>query len=262
MKSIVLLISFLVLCFPSKTQENNVQKVVFRLICSETNGPVSFAHVYNESKRFGTISDSTGKFEITASVDDTLIFIALGYLGKYYIVQPADFRSLDTIFLGIRAYKIEEINLTFPRTYKQFKNELLVINPDKNRVMPELPRYNKYKTPYLLDENRIYSADFLIAHPISGLYYRYSKVEKSKRKVWRLQQEEMKRARVEEKFNRTIAAEISGLSGNELTEFIGFCNFSFDYLFTARPYDILVETEQKFHDYIECCYDEKTNTNP
>jgi hypothetical protein len=121
--------------------------------------------------------------------------------------------------------------------------------------MSELPVHNKYKTPVLLDTNIVLSAGFRIMHPVSGFYYKYSKVEKSKRKVWQLQQQEMKQARVDEKFNRQLVSKETGLTGKNLTNFIGFCNFKFNFLFESSPYEILQAIDLKYNEFLNCCYE-------
>ena len=221
--------------------------------------PVTYAHIYNESRRFGSISDSLGHFKMKVLPGDTLIFIALGYLGKYYVVGQDDFKTTQIISLVPRSYEIEELSFHFPRSYTHFKHEILTLDPDENKPLSDLPEYNPYKTPYLFDTTRIYSAGFILMHPVSGLYYRFSKVEKSKRKVWQLQQQEMKQARVDEKYNRKLVFEITGLSDELLTHFIGFCNFSFSYLFESTPYEIVEAIELKYQKYLECCYDKEND---
>ena len=54
---------------------------------------------------------------------------------------------------------------------------------------------------------------------------------------------------IDKKYNREVIYSITHLSDDEITEFMGFCNFSEDYLFETTEYDILVKIEEKFKEY-------------
>lgn len=256
MRTIIIVIALLNLSFTQDcfSQTNSIP-LKSLLIDEQTSKPITYAHIYNESQRYGVISDSNGHFRMHAQAGDTLIFIALGYYGNYYTVKTEDFDSILIVQLLERSYKIEEVSIQLPRTYKHFKQALLKVDTDKDRPIPEMPRHNKYKIPSLLDTNVIHSAGFMIMHPVSGLYYRFSKEEKSKRKVWHAQQQELKQSRVDEKFSRELVREITNFTGDELTQFIGFCNFSFNYLFETTPYGIIQAIEDKYKECLICCYD-------
>lgn len=242
------------------SQQTSYMRVSYKLIDEYKKKAIPYAHIYNETKRFGAIADSVGNFTISASKGDTLILMALGYLGTHYQVKESDFDTLTFLKLLPRTYDIEPVNVTMPQSYESFKQSFMKADADKEKVIEELPTHNSYKTPYLLDTNITHTTGFRIFHPVSGLYYRFSKVEKSKRKVWYLQQQELRQREVDEKFNREMASQITGYTGDELTKFIGFCNFSFNYLLEAIPYDIILAIEKKQKEYHQCCYD-KDNTD-
>jgi len=68
-------------------QENTINGVVV----SSPAAPVQFAHVENYSSKNIVITDREGRFSITASAGDTLIFSATGFLYRKVIVT-------DTLF--------------------------------------------------------------------------------------------------------------------------------------------------------------------
>ena len=253
-------LTFIYLFLPTRgcfSQKSEPVEITIQLLSSQTNQPVRFAHIYNESKRYGTISDSAGTFTITANKGDTLIFIALGYLGKYHQVSPENIKDKSIAYLSPRTFEIPEVSIEFPRTYLQFKQAMLAVDTREGLIMPELPRYNEFKTPYLLDTNIIYSGAFRIWHPVSGFYYKHSKREKSKRKVWYMQQQQMKQARVDEKYNRELVKKQTGFEGDDLINFMGFCNFTFNYLFESSPIEIVMAIEEKEEAFRTCCYEKE-----
>lgn len=53
------------------------------------------------------------------------------------------------------------------------------------------------------------------------------------------------------KYNREIIFNITQFPEKELTDFIGFCDFSMDYLLDATGYEIQLEIKEKFKDYLK-----------
>ena len=205
------------------------------VIDSVTGTPIPFVHILNESSRKGYISDSAGEFHVALNRGDTLVFISLGYMGKVIIADS----SLKTVLLLPRAYKIDEVSIQSIRSYEQFKRDFLQIEPEKEKKIEGLPEGKPIDIPILLDTSYIKSDAFLVLHPLSYLYYNFSKEEKSKRKVFYLKRQEGEKIIIDRKYNRSIVSEITGLEGDELTNFIGFCNFSHQYLLYATELEIV-----------------------
>ncbi len=248
------IISFLIGVLSLNGQNNSKTTYHYRLIDSLSKKPVPYAHIYNESQRHGSISDSSGRFSVYGESGDILAFIALGYLGKKYKISAIDSLKEKYIYLTINTFQIEEVTIESPGTYKQFKNSFIEVNPREGLPMQDLPQFNKYKTPEMLDTNEISKLGFKIAHPVTALYYNNSKEEKSKRKVWYLEQQKLKQGTVDEKYNHEIVSKETGFEGNDLINFMGFCNFSFNYLYESTPGEIIDRIHERKKAYLECCY--------
>lgn len=212
------------------------------VIDSSTGQPISFVHILNESTRRGYITDSTGKFQISIKHGDTLVFISLGYMGKVIIVDSL----FHDVSLLPRTYKIDEVSIQGIRSYEQFKRDFLQIELEEKRKIQGLPEGKPIDIPILLDTNYIHSDAFLVFHPLSYLYYNFSKEEKSKRKVFYLERREGEQIIIDRKYNRNLVHKITGLEGDELTNFIGFCNFSHQFLLYATELDIVNKINEKF----------------
>lgn len=244
-----------------KAQKITKGFTVSGIVIDENSGKaVSFCHIYNESRRKGFISDSTGRFNSYTSVGDTLVFIVLGYFGKTYKIQINDTLPFY-IKLTPRTYEIGAVSIGIPRNYSGLKTAILDFDTRKNKPMPELPEYNPFIRPLLLDTNVIYKPGFMIMHPVSGIYYRFNKEEKSKRQVRYLQEQELKQPLVDDKFNRNFVSRITGLTGDDLNNFIGYCNFSFNYLYNATPLEIVEAIDRKYNEFKKCCLGNKDETN-
>jgi hypothetical protein len=243
-----------------QAQNTNRFQVSCKVTDAETHKSVAFCHVYNESRRLAFISDSSGMLHKFCRPGDTLAFIAIGYLSQKHIVTSAD-SLFFTIKLTQQAYEIDAVTIDIPRTYPDLKKAILALNVKKTEIMPELPRYNPYIRPILLDTNVIYKSGFMIMHPVSGLYYRFSKEEQSKRQVQYLKEQELKQPAVDAKYNRRLVSEITGLTDADLTNFIGYCNFNFNYLYNSSSLEIIEMIYKKFDAYKRCCYKPKKVQN-
>lgn len=224
------------------------------LLTAETSRPVALCNVFNETKRTANISDTNGTFNMLVSIGDTLIITALGYYGKTFKVLSIHRNTKVPIYLNIRSYEIDELRFSMPRTYSGFKKAFLEVEPEKDLPMAELPRYNPYIRPKLLDTNYIYSRSFKIFHPISGFYYNNNKEEQSKRKVRYLQEQQLHQAEVDAKYNNEIIQRITGFSGDTLMNFNLYCSFSFNYLYMSTELEIVEEIERKKQLFIRHCY--------
>jgi hypothetical protein len=236
-----------------KAQKKSGEFIFTGIVIDEYNTrPVTLCHIFNESKRRGFLSDDAGKFKTRVSAGDTVVYTALGYLGKMHIIKAGD-TIAQKIILTPQTYEIEPVIINIPKTYKDLKKAILCLDTDNNKPMPELPYYNPYIRKQLLDTNVIYDRNFMVMHPVSGLYYRFSKEEKSKRMLSYLKEQELKQPAVDAKFNRDIVSRITGLKDDDLNNFIGYCNFNFNYLYKATPLEIVDSIYIKYHAFKKCC---------
>jgi hypothetical protein len=217
------------------------------LLTDSLNGKgVPYAQVYNESSKTNTTSDSIGVFKLKGRLHDTLVILSLGYYGKTWTVENC---GQNLIIINPRSYEIEPVIISTPQNYKQFKKAFLEIDPDTGLVIEGFHRYIPKLVPDLMDTNIIGSTAFAYAHPISYIYYNYSKLEKSKRKVLYLKQEQKEQVIIDQKFSLNLVHQLTGLTGEAITDFIIFCNFSHKYLFESSEYEIVEAISQKFEEY-------------
>ncbi|MEH6764678.1 MAG: SusC/RagA family TonB-linked outer membrane protein [Aequorivita antarctica] len=93
---------------PLKTISGNI---------TDTNGPLSGVNVLVKNTARGSISDLEGKYSVTASLNDTLVFTYLGYklqevaVGSNTIinvVMQADATALDQVVINAGYYKVSD----------------------------------------------------------------------------------------------------------------------------------------------------------
>lgn len=218
------------------------------LMDCESKLPVVAAVMHNESTRRAYVTNEDGRFSFEASPGDTLAIMSLSYEYLIYYVSGDSIAANDTICLKPRIYDIPEAMITLPSTYKGFKKAVLDYQPPE-KLIPELPTANTHKTPALLDTNYLSNWGMAVTSPASFFYYKFSKREKSNRKAYYAMKRFEQQNRVDQKFNRELITELTGLEGDSLTNFIGYCNFSHNYLFSASQLEIIQQIALKFEKY-------------
>jgi hypothetical protein len=234
-----------------------------QIVDSVSGTGIAYVQIFNESTRMLMVSDTMGYFEINVKGNDSLVFLCLGYLGKVYIVRDFNTYRVQIIKLAPYPYPIEEVSISRYRDYNQFKHEFLLAEPKKRFEITGVPKPKYQDIPVLLDTNYIRSSEFLVFHPISFLYYNLSKEEKSKRKVYYLERQQREQVVIDKKYNRDLIEKMTGLTGEEITKFMWFCNFSHQFLYEASELEIIQKIDEKFREYTQAYHDGGTeNTQP
>jgi hypothetical protein len=76
---------------------------------------------------------------------------------------------------------------------------------------------------------------------IDGLYELFSKEGKSRRKLAAMKQEDLKKLLVEYRYNSEYISFVTKLKGQELKNFMKFCNLPDNFVLTANDYDLTFE---------------------
>jgi hypothetical protein len=188
-------------------------------------------HVRNISSDNITVTNLEGAFLLPAQPGDTLQLSNVGFSQLLHVVQLSDFLGELSLKMTPSITKLNEVTILSLPTLKQFK-ELIMEQKVKDTAEfwyfgVAKPKPKQYKMESGQVHNKFLYA---LVQPTDFLYYNLSKKEKEKRKYYQIQKHQDAKELVEEKFTREWVAEQTGLEGEELTEFIAFCNFSYDYL--------------------------------
>ena len=219
------------------------------LLDSTTNEPVQFAHVRNIEQAVGSLTDRSGHFRIFAELSDTLVFSIVGYQTLAWVIEEKHLNDEPYVFkLPRDTILLKEVTVTELPTEAEFKRRILATEVKDTAFWYHGVAAPVFRGNKLLDEKYVKNPLFLLAHPITGWHYRFSKKEKEKRKMHKINQQSLVRTRVDLKFKREWVREVTSLQGDELTNFISFCNYDLDYLDRTPLYlireDMLVKLEE------------------
>jgi hypothetical protein len=200
-------------------------------IRDEMDQPIPNAIIINRTTKNGAFGKPNGSFELQCQRGDTLAITSLGFQTRYVTysdsLQKTDFRL--KLYLDTRSYMLAEVEVFAPRDLEQIQKDILKLGYDEK--------------DYMLSGINAASS------PITFLYQQFSRIERSKREVAFLENEDRKRELLKELFRLYVDYEIIALDDEQFDDFITFLNVSDEFLITSSQYDFLVFVKDRFRDY-------------
>lgn len=215
------------------------QMIRGRLVNSRTGSPVVFAQVINKELRSGVLSDSVGFFSLTARMNDTLYIKSINFNPITIPVSDSllwQFR-VAVIPLTEQVYELGTVDIYGWGNYQEFKYKILhtPAPEDKSKkLQDELVRAIR-KGPRNGGQVQM---GIPLGSPITALYNVFSKEGKFHRRYERVKERDRVFLLTFQKFNRDIVAQITGLTGSLLDEFMLFCKPDDEFLLVASDYDL------------------------
>jgi len=214
-----------------------------------TLAPMGNVNIININTVKGTVSDSKGKFEIAASVNDTLHITMIGYKSiRVRVTNDWVKNRTTTIHMTEKAYALEEVvvrpyNLT---GYLEVDAKLIPI--------PENYRYSISGLPAGYEAGEAYSPNAFgrvlgsIFNPADALYNFFGKKPKELRRLREMKKDDTVRNLLESKYDREMISVLLGVDKKDLGEILQRCNYSEAFIRDANDLQIL--------DAISACYEE------
>lgn len=207
------------------------KKYSARVFDGITYQPLSGASVYNANTQKFAFTDKNGRFEISLSLNDTLIISKSIYRQLVVTIDQKLFYGYEDFFLYYKATMLKEVTIIgINPSYEGFKKDIVTM---------ELPEYYKRAEDVHLTEMQKANAAFkpngnilslggqVTMSPISYLYDKYSRKGKMNRLYNEMLSYEDEVERIQHKYNREIVSELTGLQGDELLDFMMYCRFSY-----------------------------------
>lgn len=197
----------------------------------EMDQPIPNAIIINRSTKKGSFGKPSGSFELKCQRGDTLAITSLGFQTRYVTYTDSTYSENFKLklYLETRTYMLSEVEVFAPRDLEQIQEDILKLGYDEK--------------DYML------SGINAAASPITFLYQQFSKVERSKRQVAYLENEDRKRELLKELFRLYVDYEIIALDDEQFDDFITYLNVSDEFLIQSSQYDFLVFVKDRFRDY-------------
>lgn len=215
--------------------------------------PIKGANVYNFTTKEYVFSNEKGEFLLEVEEGDTLIVSQSAYRQCVEIVnkEMMVFKRYDFL-LYYRAIMLDEVQIyALNPDYEKFKKEVVTLK------LPDV--YKKLSDIHLSEEEKMgieyknQGPNILrgtpAEHPITYFYNQFSKKEKLKRLALELEANQENVDIVQTKYNRDIVKKITGLSDNEVVNFMMFCRFNYYDIINWSQDEIIKRIKNNYTDY-------------
>lgn len=222
---------FLALFFSSTSYSQTAVVIAGKVYDKENSKlPLTRLMIINKRTNNGSFASSDGKFSLTIFPSDTIIFSAIGFK-----VRNICFK--DSLKNGVSNFEIALSKLHF---------ELKEVNVFANRSLSEIQ-----KDIDKLGVDRSYSTSGINAFesPITALYERFSKFEKSKRKVADWENEDLKRDVLKDLFHLYVKYDVIDLKNEEFDAFIKYLNLNDEFIKNATQFELIMAIKGKYESF-------------
>jgi hypothetical protein len=251
MKKYLVLFLLCLFSYSLFSQRISLKSTVYDAI---TYYPIAGVNVFNLSTKSYAFTDSKGTCYIMAQVGDTLILSKSIYRQEMVIVVEREIKAKAAEYLlYFKAIILQEVKVyALNPDYEKFKREI---------ISSQLPKYYEdvLKNSQLTEEQKAEAtpnqngllkyAPSYITSPITALYNKFSKKEKTKRLYYEMNAYEDELADFPKKYSREIVSDLTGLKDDDLVDFMMYCQFSYYDLIRWNKREIEEKVKAKFIDY-------------
>jgi len=240
---------FLFLAISSFSQVGiSSQKITGTVINDNGLLPIYNVNIINLNKAKGTVSDAKGKFEIEASVNDTLHFSYIGFQSIKVRVTNDWLNNLTTkIQMTEKAIALEEIIIQ-PYTltgYLEIDSKLI---PTRENFRYSISGLQQGYEAGESSPNAFGRVMGSIFNPADMLYNLFGKKPKELNRLKEMKKDVTIRSLLASKYDKEMISVLLGVDKKEIAEILERCNYSESFVKSANDLQIM--------DAISECYDQ------
>lgn len=203
--------------------------VVSGWVFQEGGAIVPAAMAVNRNSGGGAFVERDGSFLVRACPGDTIVFGAMGYYSVEKAVVP-EMRS-KSIDITLKRLKVElgVAEVLAPRALREILRDIETLGYDEKDY--RVSSINAFQSP------------------ITFLYEQFSKVERSKRLVIEMENDEKRRELLQELFVKYVDYDIIQLEKEEFKDFAEFCDPGDELLQSWTQYEFIMYVKRQFNLY-------------
>ncbi len=224
-------------------------KFIAKVMNADTAVVIPNCHVINKTQNMGTVSDEYGAFTITANVNDSVQFSAIGYAKLTIAVRDSMYSNTRIVKLTPVAYPLSEVDIGILSTYEKFRRDMMAKEAEQmQNIAPLISKYEIYIPP-LPNQGGINIPG--LGSPVTFLYNLWSKEGKHQRYYLSVVNGTAEYIIVGDKFNGLQVHRLTGLENDELVKFMSYCQFTKEYLLLASEAEINRMIMLKYNEYVK-----------
>jgi hypothetical protein len=262
-------LSLLFLCWQSQGQSRLID-VSGKVVDADSLSPVSSVFIYVPDTEKGAITNENGFFSITIQPTDTLIFSAVNYLPKVYVL-PDSLRSgrpFIEIALTLRTIELDEVVVQGHLNPAAVRRYLDNVNKKRRQENPpNIYRDKPQSEPKTRPAGREHTVSLgtstkpeggaALEGALTGLANLFNKRAQQQKRIAallearkNLEAQRAYREFINSKFNEDVVSEATGLEGQELNEFLDYCNLSDEFIYYASEYELLEAIFSRYYRFM------------
>ena len=189
---------------------------------------ISGVTITNQQTQRTAISNNLGTFEIYATVGDSLTASSVGYESI-----ATEVKTLSDILLDMRVASIQLETVTVERQSKAAELREAMDGYRKQGV------YYNGKPPALA----------YVFNPVTSLYELFGRTPRNARRFQQYMGRELQATEVDQKFNKALIQELTGLEGDDLNNFMIWYRPSYEKVQHWQEYDMTAYIMQHFKQF-------------
>lgn len=186
--------------------------------------------IINKRTNHGYFANPEGKFSMSVLPSDTIIFSAIGFKVRNVCFKDSlgKVGGGYDIALSKLYFELKEVSVFADRSLNEIQNDIDKLGVDRS-----------YST----------SGANAFESPITALYERFSKFEKSKRKVAEWENEDLKRDVLKDLFHLYVKNDVIDLKDEEFDAFIKYLNMSDEFIKNATQFELVMAIKGKYESF-------------
>ncbi len=247
MKLLLILLVGIFISFDGNSQQMKEGEI----IDEDSGEPIPQVHIQNISQGQYTVSSFAGTFQLPMNLGDSLWVSCVGYKSSGFIVDHSwDQSSNIVIYLVADTVLLDAVTISRIPTEYEFKERIKDYQPvDSSIIFRGMKPVANYDDK-LLQNDHVKTIGFALKHPLGFAYHNLSRQRKEVRKAYELERHQTRYYKNLEKYNRDFVHELTNLEGDELTNFMLFCDFSQEWLAQKTQFQIAEIIKLKLEDYL------------
>ena len=225
----ILTLSLLIGCVVAGAQE--LVTIHGKVITSSDQHTYYDLMIVNRRTRSGTFGNADGSFTVQALRTDTLMIGSIGHRTGILCLADSVERAIYDVTIRLVPLQVQlaEVEILPERTLKEIQADIA-------------------KLGYKASDYKLTTVNALES-PITALYQEFSRRERSKRLVAELENEDRKRAILQELLHKYVEYDIIRLNPEAFDDFIEFCSVPDEVIKGLSQYDFLVYIKRKYELY-------------
>ena len=242
-----------------------------KVIDADSLTPIASVFIYVPDQETGAISNENGFFSIRIKTTDTLVFSAVNYLSKFYMLPDSlkrgrPYIEMPMIFRTIELKEVVVKGHLNPAAVRRYLDNLNRRRREENpaNIYRNKPQSDPITTPagrkhtVSLGTSTRPEGGAALEGVLTGLANLFNKRAQQQKRIAALleirqnrEAQEAYKDFIDSKFNEKVVAEATGLTGRRLDEFLRYCNLTNEFIYYATEYELLESIFDRYYRFIK-----------